>query len=133
MFKFYSNENFPIQMVRQLRLLGYDILTSYEAGQANQKIPDDQVLNYATNLYRIILTENRQDFIMLHHKVSHHAGIVICKADRDYGGKVNVLHGFLSQEVNTSMDDRLIRVLKQNSKGHQQTFRIQEYPKDYQE
>ena len=133
MFKFYSNENFPIQMVRQLRLLGYDILTSYEVGQANQKIPDDQVLDYATNLGRIILTENRQDFIGLHHQVFHHAGIVICKADRDYEGKVNLLHEFFSQEVNTGMDDRLIRVLKQNLKGHQQAFRIQEYLKDHQE
>lgn len=39
MFKFYSNENFPIHMVHQLRSLSYDVLTSYEAGQANQKIP----------------------------------------------------------------------------------------------
>lgn len=39
-----SNENFPKRVVEELRRLGHDVLTSYEAGQANQKIPDDQVL-----------------------------------------------------------------------------------------
>jgi hypothetical protein len=40
----YSNENFPKRVGEELRRLGHDVLTSYEAGQANQKIPDDQVL-----------------------------------------------------------------------------------------
>jgi hypothetical protein len=40
----YSNENFPKRVVEELRRHGHDVLTSYEAGQANQKIPDDQVL-----------------------------------------------------------------------------------------
>jgi hypothetical protein len=44
----YSNENFPKRVGEKLRRLGHDVLTSYEAGQANQKIPDDQVLAYAT-------------------------------------------------------------------------------------
>lgn len=58
MLKFYSNENFPMEMVYLLRSLGYNVLTSYEAGQANQKIPDEQVLIYATNAARIVITEN---------------------------------------------------------------------------
>lgn len=37
---FYSNENFPLDMVTALRELGYNVLTSYEAGQANQGIPE---------------------------------------------------------------------------------------------
>ncbi len=32
MVKLYSNENFPMDIVRELRQLGYDVLTSYEAG-----------------------------------------------------------------------------------------------------
>ncbi|WP_228057368.1 DUF5615 family PIN-like protein [Tychonema sp. LEGE 07203] len=56
MLKFYSNENFPIAMVDLLRSRGYDVLTSYEAGQANQKIPDDEVLMYATNAGRTVIT-----------------------------------------------------------------------------
>jgi hypothetical protein len=42
--QFYSNENFPITMVNLLRSEGHDVLTSYEAGQANQGIPDDVAL-----------------------------------------------------------------------------------------
>jgi predicted nuclease of predicted toxin-antitoxin system len=127
MFKFYSNENFPIQMVHHLRSLSYDVLTSYEAGQANQKIPDDQVLQYATDLDRIVLTENRLDFLQLHSTVIHHSGIVLCKADRDYLGKVEILHDFLTRQNEMKLDNRLIRVLKQNMTGQKQVFRIQEY------
>lgn len=47
MTDFYSDENFPIDAVRVLRQFGHDVLTSYEAGQANQGIPDDDVLAYA--------------------------------------------------------------------------------------
>ncbi len=43
-------------MVDLLRSRGYDVLTFYEAGQANRKIPDDEVLMYATNVARIVIT-----------------------------------------------------------------------------
>jgi predicted nuclease of predicted toxin-antitoxin system len=128
MLKFYSNENFPIEMVDLLRSRGYDVLTSYEAGKANQKIPDDKVLMYSTNAGRIVITENRQDFINLHFTTGNHTGIVICKADRDYAAKVQLLHDFFTQDTQP-MDNRLLRVMKQNLKGSQQTFIIQEYPK----
>ncbi len=115
-------------MVDLLRSCGYDVLTSYEAGQANQKIPDDEVLMYAINAGRVIITENRQDFINLHSTTSNHPGIIICKADRDYAGKVQVLHDFFTQDTQP-MENRLLRVMKQNLKGSQQTFILQEYPK----
>ena len=115
-------------MVDLLRSRGYDVLTSYEAGQANQKIPDDEVLMYATNAGRAVITENRQDFINLHFTTSNHAGIIIGKADRDYAGKVQVLHDFFTQNTQP-MNNRLLRVMKQNLKGSQQTFILQEYQK----
>jgi hypothetical protein len=43
----YADENFPLAAVVQLRGLGHDVLTAFEAGQANQKIPDPAVLAYA--------------------------------------------------------------------------------------
>lgn len=48
MVKLYSNENFPMNVVMELRRLGYDVLSSYDAGQANQGIPDQDVLTFAT-------------------------------------------------------------------------------------
>jgi predicted nuclease of predicted toxin-antitoxin system len=66
MASLYSNENFPKRVVDELRQLGHDVLTSYEAGRANQKIPDDQVLQFAISRNRAVLTLNRSDFIRLH-------------------------------------------------------------------
>ena len=56
MARLYSNENFAIDIVQILRDYGHDVLTSYEAEQANQGIPDPEVLKFATNQNRILLT-----------------------------------------------------------------------------
>ena len=44
---FYTNENFPIKVALYLREMGHDVLTSQEAGNANQRIPDAEVLDFA--------------------------------------------------------------------------------------
>ena len=49
---FYSNENFDLQVVKFLREFGYDVLTSTEAGNANQRIPDDEVLKFVSSQNR---------------------------------------------------------------------------------
>ncbi len=126
--QFYSNENFPIAMVNLLRTEGYDVLTSYEAGQANQGIPDDVVLQYATATGRILITENRQDFIDLHRTATNHAGMIIFKHDRDYAGKVKAIIDFLDEDSRT-LENRLLRVMKQNIKAVGQIFFVQEYGK----
>ena len=66
MARLYSNENFPLRVVKALRSLGYDVVTSLEAGRANQRIPDDEVLRFATSEGRAVLTLNRRDFVHLH-------------------------------------------------------------------
>ena len=43
MARLYANENFPFQVVSALRDLGHDVLTSLDAGKANQSISDDDV------------------------------------------------------------------------------------------
>jgi predicted nuclease of predicted toxin-antitoxin system len=122
----YSNENFPIDAVIFLKKLGYDVLTSYEAGQANQGIPDDEVLAYATEQNRAVITLNRKDFIQIHRSGVTHCGIIICKDDRDYSGQVNVLHHYLQFQAN--LHNHLIRVQKHNQqKSSQQIFVVQDY------
>lgn len=132
MLKFYSNENFPMDIVMELRRLGYDVLTSYDAGQANQGIPDEDVLTFATQQERVVITLNREDFIALQCSYISHNGIVIGKTDRDYLGQAQTLHAYLQQELNKNLvetfRDRLIRVKKQNQpKSSRQVFVIQEY------
>jgi hypothetical protein len=55
----YADENFPLPVVEALRRLGHDVLTAFEAGQANQRISDDAVFDFAANTGRILLTLNR--------------------------------------------------------------------------
>ncbi|MEM8805435.1 MAG: DUF5615 family PIN-like protein [Cyanobacteria bacterium P01_G01_bin.38] len=126
MLDFYSNENFPQDMVAILRKLGHNVLTSYEAEQANQGIPDNAVLAYATQQNRVVITLNRQDFIQLHRSEVDHCGIVICKDDRNYADQVKTLHEYLQSQG--SLTNRLIRVQKKNQpKSSQQMFVIREY------
>lgn len=82
MVRLYSNENFPRRVVEELRRLGHDVLTSFEAGRANQGIPDEEVLAFATQEQRALLTLNRQDFFRLHRSTGgQHAGIIACTRD----------------------------------------------------
>jgi predicted nuclease of predicted toxin-antitoxin system len=127
MVSLYFNENLSIDLVARIREFGHDVLTSYQAGQANQGIPDDEVLAYATANQRSVITFNRDDFVALHRSGINHTGIVICKDDRDYLGQAQALHVFLSTQVN-SLQNRLIRVLRQNQPGtSQKLFIIKEY------
>ncbi len=80
----YANENFPLPVVECLRELGHDVLTSLEAGTANQRISDEGVLAFATRSGRAVLTYNRIDFKRLHRRLVSHAGIVICTSDGDF-------------------------------------------------
>ncbi len=127
MTKFYANENFPLDLVQELRQLDYDVLTSYDAGQANQSISDEEVLNFANEQGRVVITLNREDFISLHKQGQKHSGIIICKEDRDYQGQAQKIHEFITQTTQP-LTSKLIRIKKQNQKGiSKQVFVIQEY------
>ena len=84
MARLYADEQFPRPVVELLRLLGHDILTVQEAGKAEQKIPDEQVLEFAINNQRAVLTLNRGDFKRLHRSNPDHLGIIVCTNDRNW-------------------------------------------------
>ena len=82
--RLYSNENFDRRVVLALRKLGHDVLTSLEAGRANQRIPDEQVIEFAKNEHRAVLTFNRLHFLRLHKTLNGlHCGIVVCSPDHN--------------------------------------------------
>ena len=81
MARFYADEQFPKRVGELLRSLGHDVLTVQEAGNANQKIPDEEVLAFAVSIDRAILTLNRRHFIRLHTLQPDRAGIIVCKDD----------------------------------------------------
>ena len=109
MARFYSNENIAGQVVAELRVLGHDVLTSFEAGNANAAVPDAAVLAFAATEGRILLSHNRRHFLRLHqHRTESHAGIVVCSIDPDFGGLAYRIHTAVHGAGD--MKDQLIRV-----------------------
>jgi hypothetical protein len=84
MARLYTNENFPQQVVDELRRLGHEVLTSQEAGNAGQGIPDEEVLNFACANNCAVLTLNRRHFIRLHQQQPAHGGIIVCTFDPNF-------------------------------------------------
>ena len=81
MARLYADENIRRSVVDILRSLGHDVLTAFEAEQANKKIPDEEVLQFAISKQRILFTYNRKHFIRLHRISPVHFGIVVCTED----------------------------------------------------
>ncbi len=48
MARLYADEQYPFPVVEFLRAFGHDVLTVQEAGNAGLKIPDAEVLAFAT-------------------------------------------------------------------------------------
>ena len=108
MARLYADENFPFPVVEALRDLRHDVLTVAEANQAEQAIPDDEVLAFAAGEARAVLTLNRKDFIGLHRESAEHAGIVVCTFDPDFPGQAKRVHEAVSGQ--SDLTGRLLRV-----------------------
>lgn len=106
----YADEDFPHPIVEKLRLMGHDVLTAQDAGQANQKLPDDKQLAYATGLDRAVLTHNRRDFIRLHRSSTQHAGIIGCTRDPATDALAQRIHEAL--EKTPDLRGQLIRIYR---------------------
>ena len=111
MIQFYGNENFDVQVIGHLRNLGYDVLTAHEAGKANQRIPDEQVLEFAIAENRAVLTFNRKDFFRLHKTTPNHTGIIACTYDADYERLARWIHVEFEKQ-GKSLSGKLIRVYR---------------------
>lgn len=107
-FRLYSNENFPLPVVEELRRLGCDVTTVLDTGRAGQAWPDEAVLRYAAAEGRVLLTMNRKDFFRLHREQIPHAGIVACTMDADFPGQAVRIHNAL--ESAGEMRGRVVRV-----------------------
>jgi hypothetical protein len=105
---FYADENFPLPTVEALRRLGHDVLTAFEAGQANQRIKDDAVLEFATQSSRAVLTLNRWEFVGLHARFPGHAGIIVCSQDADTDRQAAAIDAAVRERP--TLEGSLIRV-----------------------
>ncbi len=106
----YSNENFPLPVVAELRARGHDVLTSLDAGQANLSISDEQVLAFATAQGRALLTFNRRDFTRLHRQNPAHAGVIVCTQDSDEVALAERIHQALLKQ--SDLAGQLLRITR---------------------
>ena len=108
MARLYSNENFPLPVVEELRELGHDVLTIQETGTANQAMSDEDVLDFANKEKRILLTLNRRHFIRLHNKRHAHAGIFACTFDPNFSAFAKRIDAVFQEENNFTQ--KLVRI-----------------------
>jgi predicted nuclease of predicted toxin-antitoxin system len=108
MARLYADEQFPKIVVKLLRELGHDILTVQEAGKANQRIPDEDVLAFAISDNRTVLTINRTDFIRLHNLHPIHTGIIVCTEDINRQRQATQIHEAINNTVD--LTNQLIRI-----------------------
>jgi uncharacterized protein with PIN domain len=108
MAQFYSNENFPLPVVDELRKQGHHVLTIHETGNANQAMADEEVLSFAFQHDRILLTFNRKHFIRLHKKKAKHVGIFVCTFDPKFKALAKRIHESVQKE--TDFAGLLIRI-----------------------
>ena len=115
MASIYANENFYRPVVAKLREFGHDVLTSLEAGQANKKIPDENVLLFAISEKRIMLTLNRRHFMRLHRVNPEHYGIIVCTEDADFDALAVRINEVLEGVGN--LGNQLIKIYRPNTKS----------------
>ncbi len=110
MHRLYSDENFPLPVVEELRRLGFDVLTMYEDGSANQSLSDTDVLAAAIAQQRAVVTTNRKHFIRLYRQRPAHNGIVVCTFDPDFMGQARRLAEAI--ESLSDLKGQLVRIYR---------------------
>ncbi|RKZ73915.1 MAG: hypothetical protein DRR19_30555 [Candidatus Parabeggiatoa sp. nov. 1] len=108
MAKLYGDENFPLPVVNELRLLGHDVLTTHDTGHSKLGVPDEAVLAFAIAEGRAVLTINRKHFIRLHRLQPEHAGIIVCTFDPNFVKQAKRIHEAI--ELEAALLGQLIRV-----------------------
>jgi len=88
------------------------VLTTFEAGRANQAIEDADQLAFATSLDRVMLTRNRRHYIALHRLSVHHAGIISITDEPDFDGQASRIDQALTSY--STFADRHARVNRPN-------------------
>ncbi len=92
----------------ELRRLGHDVLTTVDAGKAEQAISDDQVLGFATSDGRCLLTLNRRHFVSLHQQNPTHTGIIVCTFDATFIAQAGRIHTAIEEAG--KLTNKLLRV-----------------------
>jgi predicted nuclease of predicted toxin-antitoxin system len=110
----YIDEDVPRSVAVRLRELGHDVLTVREAGKDGQSIPDDEVLAFAREQGRAVVTKNRKHFDRLHSRCRaeglDHPGIITFTEDLNYEALASRIHEAIGGQM--YLINRLIKVIR---------------------
>lgn len=115
MARIYANENFYYAVAEMLQQLGHDVLTTKAAGNDNRRIPDEDVLAFAIDEQRILVTFNYNHFKRLHRFFPNHFGIIICTEDKDYKALAHRIDEAIAARAG-NLEKQLVRINLPNSK-----------------
>ena len=91
---YYFDEHVLGAIVPYLRRYSIDVLTAYEAGRANQQIPDAEQLTYATEQGRVLVSRDKHflnPHVVPQIATRQHAGIVCLRRDASIGDQARYL------------------------------------------
>ncbi|HEY3242409.1 MAG TPA: DUF5615 family PIN-like protein, partial [Phycisphaerae bacterium] len=108
----YADENFPFDVVQELRSIGHDVVTTLDAHRAGQRIPDADQLSFAHADARAITTLNHRGFVRLHMERPSHSGVITCTADADSAALARRIDSAI--RASKSLQGKLIRVIRPN-------------------
>jgi hypothetical protein len=112
--RLFADEHFDARVTDILRRRGHDVVTVRQIAQNKQgdALSDEEVLKYATQHKRVVLTDNVSDFHRLHEQIPWHEGIVACSVYADARAKANAINETLWREWNArhSFTGRWMRI-----------------------
>lgn len=109
MTRLFLDEDVPEAVAVGLRLRGYDVLTTRQAGRRG--LTDAQQLDYAHSQGRLLFTHNIADFAKLHveyvRKGREHSGILLAR-QLPIGFTVKAMLKFLSSSKAKDVGNQLV-------------------------
>ena len=113
--KLFLDQMFRSGVAETLREKGYDVVRANEIGQS--RADDQQILQYAVNENRVLVTldEHFGDWVLL--PLSHHPGVIRLKVNPTTDQKViNVLLPFLHHHTRDQFKDHLVILSEKRAK-----------------
>lgn len=108
----YANENYPLGIVEHLRTFGHDVLTARDAGNAGRAVADEEVLRFASERARAVVTHNRIHFFRLDRQTAgQHAGIIACTYDPDEARQAQRIDAAI-KEAGDQLAGKVLRVYR---------------------
>lgn len=107
--RLYFDEDVSVDIVRNLRQRGFDVLSTHEARRLQRD--DDAQLEFAVAERRALVTHNRRDFELRHEQCLEHGrthyGIIIARRRASDGAVVTRLLAVLNSESVEGMINQL--------------------------